>query len=123
MLRVSYLKGKNEPSSESGKMIPIKPVKSSQTWIITGLNSNKNIESKVYLYSVLWIWIRKFLCIKDRDPLVRCTDPDPPIGKQKIVRNPLISTVLLPLYNFSSVKKVRIRGSRTVPKCHGSGTL
>jgi hypothetical protein len=34
------------------------------------------------------------LGIMDPDPLVRCTDPDPPVGKQKIVRNPLISAVL-----------------------------
>jgi hypothetical protein len=69
-----------------------------------GRDSNKNIVIQVYPYSVFRIRIRKFLGIKDRDPLVRCTDPDPPIVKPKIVRNPLISAVLRFLYDFLSVK-------------------
>jgi hypothetical protein len=46
-------------------------------------NSNENIVSQVYPYSVFWIWIRMLVGIKYPNPLVRGTDPDPPIVKQK----------------------------------------
>jgi hypothetical protein len=87
------LKRGDETGSESGKMIPIKPVKSSQTWIMIGRNSNKNIESQVYPYSVFRI--RKFLGIKGGSGSVSQRYGSGSSHRQaKILRKPLISAVL-----------------------------
>jgi hypothetical protein len=92
-----------------------------------------------------------FLGLPDPDPLVRGTDPDPFIIKQKKVRKTLIPIVLRLLYDFLSLKNdvnVALKsnkqkktcrspmkiaesragsgveyGSGSVPICHGSATM
>jgi hypothetical protein len=40
----------------------------------------------------------------DPDPSLFCRDPDPSFNKQKKVRKSLISTILLPLFEFLSME-------------------
>ncbi len=60
--------------------------------------------SPLSLYSVCRIRINKFLGIPDPDPLVRESESGSSHHQAKIVRKPLISTVLRLLYDFLSVK-------------------
>jgi hypothetical protein len=71
-----------------------------------------------------------FLGLQDPDQLVRGTDldPDPSIMKQKYHVKPFFFENV-PLKTNKDpepdplVREIRIRGSGSVPKCHGSATL